>query len=228
MRNNRLQSGFTIIELMIATVVFSVVLLVILGSFIQVGRMYYKGVSLSNTQNAARSLTDSITNDLRFTSFVPNYSFNPSTDLQSFAGAKYFCIGEHRYTYTLGKKLTADDYQNPDSLNGVWVSTFKKGGTGICPQPKDPLTPVSEQSQLLSPNMQLNKFDYSCANDRCNISLHIIYYGADDTIFTSSAHPDPSQASLALTDPDATCTGSLFSSQFCGAIDLNTTVLTRE
>lgn len=237
MKDSRLQSGltrknfdgnldgFTIIELMIATVVFSVVLLVILGSFLQVGRMYYKGVSLASTQNAARNLTDSITNDVRFTAFGPNYSFT-SNQVVDYAGAKYFCVGAHRYTYTLGEKLTTAGYQDPDQLKGIWAETFKNAGAGVCPRPGEPGIDISESNQLLSPNMQVNKFDYVCEFDRCNISLHIIYYGGDDQVFTSSEHP--TQPSLAITDPDATCTGSLFSSQFCGAIDLNTTVLTRE
>lgn len=58
--------GFTIIELLIATVIFSVVLLVITGAIVQFGRVYYKGIVQSRTQERTRAITDSVSKNLQF------------------------------------------------------------------------------------------------------------------------------------------------------------------
>ena len=52
--------GFTIIELMISTVIFSLVLLMCLVGIVQVSRTYYKGVTRAKTQEATRRLMDEI------------------------------------------------------------------------------------------------------------------------------------------------------------------------
>jgi prepilin-type N-terminal cleavage/methylation domain-containing protein len=90
--------GFTIIELLVATSIFSLVLLVILASFLQIGRMFYKGVSVSNTNESARSLLDSITRDVRFG--------QSPTGVKNEGGKSYFCAGSHRYTFALNQPPT--------------------------------------------------------------------------------------------------------------------------
>lgn len=83
--------GFTIIELLIATVAFSVILMVITGAVVQIGRIYYKGVVQSRTQERARAITDSVAKNLQFStkgSFfdVPNVCYS---------------IGNQTYKYNL-------------------------------------------------------------------------------------------------------------------------------
>src|SRR3990172_9120101 len=58
--------GFTIVELMIATTIFSVILLIVTFGMLQIGRTYYKGITLTKTQNAARSIIDTISQDIQF------------------------------------------------------------------------------------------------------------------------------------------------------------------
>ena len=55
------QSGFTLLELMIATTIFSVILLLCTVGLIQIGKTYYKGSAIVRTQNVARDITDNIT-----------------------------------------------------------------------------------------------------------------------------------------------------------------------
>lgn len=72
----RIQRGFTIIELMISTVVFSLVLLAASAAIIQIGKKYYKGITNARTQEVARSTVDEIAQSLQFTNQsikVPNY-----------------------------------------------------------------------------------------------------------------------------------------------------------
>jgi prepilin-type N-terminal cleavage/methylation domain-containing protein len=83
--------GFTIIELLISTVIFSVILLVITGAIIQFGRIYYRGVVQSKTQERSRAIIDSVAKDLQFSK--PN-SFSGAP------GAGCYSIGNHSYVYT--------------------------------------------------------------------------------------------------------------------------------
>jgi prepilin-type N-terminal cleavage/methylation domain-containing protein len=145
------QTGFTLIELMIATTLFAVVLIVILASFLQIGKIFYKGVSLNSVHESVRTVVDEISDDIKFAQVQvcapqdptgnpapqPIYGggtsptqpqacpyngpINPSGPA---SGSKcptaspypgktctfYFCIGAHRYTYTLFHKMTAYEY----------------------------------------------------------------------------------------------------------------------
>jgi prepilin-type N-terminal cleavage/methylation domain-containing protein len=79
------QKGFTIIELMISTVIFSLVLLAASAAIIQIGKKYSRGITYTRTQEVARSTVDEIAQSLQFTSQVvkvPNYDTdnNPLTD----------------------------------------------------------------------------------------------------------------------------------------------------
>ena len=55
-RTQSSQSGFTIVELMIATLVFAMVLLVITVGVMSFTRAYYRGINQSNTQRVARAV----------------------------------------------------------------------------------------------------------------------------------------------------------------------------
>lgn len=207
--------GFTIIELLIATVIFSLLMTVILVSAFQIGRIYYKGISVSSTNEAARTSIDDISNDVRFGSNIKAtkpYSSQPDT--------WYFCVGLHRYTYQLFHKVTNQD------IDTNAVTGLRETAVDGCPPP-DPGHPGANGDQLLGPDMQLNALDFLCANGSCLIHLHIIFYGADNTVFSSSAHPidDPIAHVAALRDADAACSSSLLSSQFCAMSDLQTRVL---
>src|SRR6185437_9676288 len=53
-------AGFTIVELMIAAAIFSLVLILLSYGVIRFNQAYYGGLVQSSTQNAARSIIDNI------------------------------------------------------------------------------------------------------------------------------------------------------------------------
>ena len=67
MRINK-QNGFTIVELLIASAVFSFVILGASVAIIQISRLYYKGIIVSNTQTSAKAILDSITQAIQYES----------------------------------------------------------------------------------------------------------------------------------------------------------------
>jgi len=127
------QKGFTIIELMLATTVFSLVLLMCMAAIIQISRLYYRGVTQTSTQEVTRQVTDEITQAIQFsnsTIFVPEG--NPAGP-QIGAGEEvdgepaqrgFFCIGGKRYTYNLDRQLQfgdIEDVADKQASVGIWV-----------------------------------------------------------------------------------------------------------
>jgi prepilin-type N-terminal cleavage/methylation domain-containing protein len=92
--------GFTIIELLIATAVFSVVLLLCAIAMLQIGRSYYQGVTAIKAQEAARAITDNISRDIQFEGgSVTGPSATPS---------QTYCVGSYRYSFVLNKQRKVD------------------------------------------------------------------------------------------------------------------------
>src|SRR3989338_4615433 len=94
-------SGFTIIELMIATTVFSLVLLLCTFGLLQVARVYYKGVTGAKVQEALRNVTDNITRVIQFSggSVVP-------PPANTTGGTPFvFCIDDQRYSVVINRQL---------------------------------------------------------------------------------------------------------------------------
>jgi prepilin-type N-terminal cleavage/methylation domain-containing protein len=198
MRLIRKQAGFTIIELLIATSVFSFVLMIFLASFIKIGDMFYKGVNMANTQEAARSVLDNISNDVRFSKGAPHYVAPDAT------GVGYFCVGLHRYKFMLGKQVG-----DPGTPFGLLRENISGGGG--CPSPST--LAGSSPTELLNNRMQLNRMNLSCTTSVCSVSILIVFYGSDSSVLVPNA-----------TDPNATCSGGLSTSQFCATADYTSSV----
>jgi prepilin-type N-terminal cleavage/methylation domain-containing protein len=208
--------GFTIIELLVASTIFSIVLVVIVSSFLQVGRMFYKGVSINNTNEATRNLVDDITNDARFSNF---FDAGNTTQPTLPPNAKhYFCIGSHRYTYLLNTQVKDADINATAASMAAGIVQDTANG---CP---DLSVAGTNPTQVLGPGMRLNLLNVGKNNSGSGLLIHahVIFYGADDTVFAST-----SNAPNAINAPDAYCSGNLLSTQFCAMSDISTNVTLR-
>lgn len=200
--------GFTIIELLIATVVFSVILVVILAAFVQISRLFYKGVNMSNTQDDTRRALNDIASDIQFASSSP-----PSACTGS-GCPNYFCVGNHRYTFFLGAQV---GYTSPAGI-------YREDETGNCPPPTGPTAvKTGSADQLLGNGMQLNSIKISCDGIACHLHAHVIFYGGTPQgLFVSTDNPS---SKTPWKEPDADCTGALISSQYCSTADYSSTIL---
>lgn len=168
------KKGFTVIELLIATAVFSVVLLVFVAAFLRVSELFYKGINLSNTQETARNAVQNIANDIQF------YGNPPS----NFPAQSYFCIGNHRYTYKLGTPYSPGSSTDIGLMKET-VSACSAGAPNI-----------ATAEELLDPGMQLNSIQLNnCQFGQCTVSLHIVFYGTDPTVLTPNAQDPNAQCS---------------------------------
>jgi prepilin-type N-terminal cleavage/methylation domain-containing protein len=201
MQTKKSQRGFTIIELLIATAVFSLVLIIFLTALIRISQLFYKGVNLANTQEATRNAIQTISDDIQFSGAAPNV--HPD----------FFCIGGYRYSINKGVQVTGASnnfalIREVSSQCQPW-----QGPMSVAPD-------FSKAEKLLDPGMQVNDLTITPLNGGWQIKLLVVYYGSDSNVFYS-----PSNFTPAFQAPDARCTGLPSSSQFCATADYQTTIL---
>jgi prepilin-type N-terminal cleavage/methylation domain-containing protein len=211
--SHRRQDGFTIVELMIATLVFAMVLILITVGVLSFTKSYYKGVNQSATQNAARTVIEDVSQAIQFSGDAV------TTDLGTTNNSKGFCIGNRRYSYLLGKQLWDDG--NPDSNLNQTRHALVLDQAGSCGgmSPQDvanlPAALVSGSTEMLQPRMRLAKLNIQRqgTSDLYRINVRVIY-GDDDLLINPTA-------------ADARCKVSISGSQYCAESELSTTVKKR-
>jgi prepilin-type N-terminal cleavage/methylation domain-containing protein len=217
-QNTRRQQGFTIIELLVATSVLSVILLLVTAMMISIGNLFYKGVNQSHTQQSVRDITDQISQNLELT----------GSDRQHFQVAgdpvQAYCVGNTRYSYILGTKIGnhRPTISNPIYQHVLWQDTTADSS---CSAHADLtlVTPSAGGQELIAPNSRLINLQIT-GNGPYEVEVFEAY-GDDDLLCDSSstcsgatgmAYPD-------YTNDNVTCAGHV-GDQFCATARLNTTV----
>jgi len=203
------QQGFTIVELLVATLIFAVVLLLVTIGILQVSRVYYQGVTEANTQNAARSIVDTIAQAIQFNGGTVTATTNTAPGAQG-----YFCAGGQQFIYYPGVQLT-NGVVGAHQASKVLI---QKSITGGCTAPMS----VTGR-ELLSPHMRLSDLQVTnVGNNLWQITVRVVY-GDKDLLHSRSA-PANINGDEAT---DAMCNGQLAGTQFCAASELVTTVVER-
>lgn len=130
------QAGFTIIELMIATVAFSLILIGITVGVISFTNSYYAGVNATTTQTTTRAALDAVTQAIQFSGGDLNYYAAAPGDQPT-----TYCIGSTQFDISLGNLVGPGHglYQTP--RNNGDPCTHKSFG--------------SKSTELLGQNMRL-------------------------------------------------------------------------
>lgn len=202
------QEGFTIIELMIATAVFSVVLLLCTLGLLQVGRSYFKGVTSVRTQEAARSLLDELSQNIQFSSGTVN-SLTPN------GGSIGYCVGSKRYSFIPNRQLV-DGTPNADQSRHVIVVDDGIPTCGAGVQAQNMLgSPVGRE--LLTTRMRLADFTITRlgTNELYRVSVRVVSGEADLLLDTNGDSRLDS------------CKNDRAGTQFCAVSELTTTVQKR-
>lgn len=205
-KNNK---GFTLIELMVATLAFSIVLLIATTTAIHIGRSYYKGLLQSKTQETVRNISEEVTRTIQFA----NGDLREVTSAQPNDPKKQFCIGDTRYTYQLNKKVQG----TPDPSDyGLKIDRIDAGTT--CDGP------ATNGREFLQTNMRL--LEFSVTPDASNKIFRVIIkvaYGDDDllTHYDDNGNPNGSPANT------ANCKSGIAGSNFCATSLLDNSVKRR-
>lgn len=210
--------GFTIVELMIATAVFAVLLLVITFGVLQISRVYYRGITEANTQDTARRITDIITRSIQFSGGDVTI-----TELAPVPGSSYqFCLGNEQFSYTTG-------YQVADSPDSALLQSYHAlvqrtlSGCTAATIAQNVRSDTVDGRELLDPRMRLAKLNISQEGPGLyRVEVRIVY-GDDDLLYSPSDLDNPQGAAR----QDATCRAGATGTQFCAAAELSTIVRKR-
>jgi prepilin-type N-terminal cleavage/methylation domain-containing protein len=175
--------GFTIIELLIASTVFAIIIMIITVGIINITQSYTKGITENSTQGVARNIINDISQAIQFSpgKITP---VNVSTGIVEASSSPFpidnvypptpgtvvygFCVGEREYLYQLGYMLVSPSqpvyYGAEDSNNGIIVNPSGPDCPGLN-QDTFPVrahvftytkSPLSGFSEFLNPDMRLS------------------------------------------------------------------------
>lgn len=205
------QHGFTVIELLIATTVFSVVLLLCSTAVIQIGRLYSKGIILNRTQETTRLIVDDITKAIQFSGddvvvAAPN------------AGYGGYCLGSRLITFKTNQQV-----KESPPVHALMINT----PTGACTTAQNLASPSTDSQEKLGVNMRLSKFSIAPLPGNptlFKVSVRVVY-GDDDLLCSPSAGDCAlTTVSTHLSNTDLSCKDIRAGSQFCAASEFNSIV----
>lgn len=208
---NRGRDGFTIIELMIATAVFSIILLIVCAGVIAFTHEYLKGITANNTQTVARTITNRLVEDIQNSSASSMQITNPTPSHPQAT----FCIGSDVYSYTLGAQVEPNpDASYPaDQDNHGLVEAPISCDTSVTP---DRLAQTAGATELLGQGMRLGALSITQigSSQLYTVEVTVIYGDADLLTTTPTASTDWGQ--------EACKSGA--GSQYCDVSQLTTQV----
>lgn len=213
-------AGFTVVELLISMVVFSLVLVVITVGVLHFTNSYYKGVNSSSTQTTAQDVIDTVSQAIQFGGGTPVLDNGSGT---------HFCAGGKKFLYNLGVEMGASPvvgnrglYVVPTDATCSDDGSVPAGGTEL----------LSKGMRLTSPLLG------NTSPGIYTVNIHLVY-GDSDLLCDADTHSTPSSSRGSCTGnapsnaPGATILGdsiqcaSTVGSQFCSVATLSTVALQR-
>ena len=210
------QSGYTLVEIMIATSIFAGILIICLTALTVMSRIYFKGVSEAKAQATARNILANVIQTIQSTGagliVFQDGAYDQTNSKDS--GWRAYCIGGVKYSYRLNYQL------DPEALTSHTEKTTKAliakqtenveckekitstGGVILSVLPSE-VDPVGDE--LLAHRMRLTKFDIDHSYDHLySIDVTVVYGGdpnepgLDGEVFkatTSGTIPTPGKHS---------------------------------
>jgi prepilin-type N-terminal cleavage/methylation domain-containing protein len=220
------QSGFTIIELMIATAILSTILVIVTVVMISIGSLYYKGINEAQVQDNTRNISIELSEHLQLSDgFTTDLGVNPAIP-------RAYCIGTTRYTYIDGIQLG----KSATYKHVLWRDTVVAGGA--CPAAGPGAADLTNAqpspggTELMPPLSRLTAFTVTGASPY-TVSVGIAY-GDDDLLCDNGTPGDcapTAPVSINLWNPNpphgtVLCKGQK-GDQYCATATLTTTVVRR-
>jgi type II secretory pathway pseudopilin PulG len=135
------ESGFTIIETMIALSIFIVVLLLVTVSISGYFTTFYRSIVVSDSQNIIQNVSNTVEQAVQYSNSLPVFT-EPSGD-----NPGTLCVGNEEFVFNLGEEVPAD------TSNALYELPVAAGG--VCtPNP----TPLTGGNSLLGDHYRLITF----------------------------------------------------------------------
>ena len=208
--------GFTVIELMIATAVFSTVLLLCATAIMQVGRMFYKGTVVNKTQDTARQVVDDIIQAIQFGGNDNGFRATASATFSNGLGpitVQSLCLGTVRYSYVNDRSLGSNtSTQLPHIL---WKDHTSVGNcTPLDITNTNPPLSSADGQEMMGDNMRIPILSVPSPNSASIWAVNVVVsYGDADVFVTGSNFGQ--------------CVSSRIGGQFCAVSSINTNVVKR-
>lgn len=220
MIRRRDQRGFTLVELMVATTVFTVIMATVAAMLVQYSNSQRKAVNETAVQNVARDVIDRVSQSLQFEG-------RSVTALSSTDNTIGYCIGTTRYSVALGRQVTTS------TTHAAMVDRTGIGCGGSA-QLVRTATSGLMGTELVGNQMRMASFDITSAQTGLySVTLRVVF-GATDLLCSQSASVScnpADNATSAIFDgenipADTACkTGK--DGRFCAVSELATTVRSR-
>lgn len=107
MKHVRSESGFTLVELMLAMAFVSALLLAIAMTVIQIGNIYNKGITYKTVNQAGTALSSELQREINSNLSFDLNSTDPVRKVTKAWGGR-LCIGQYSYIWNYGKALKDD------------------------------------------------------------------------------------------------------------------------
>lgn len=226
---SKAENGFTIIELMIAASVLAVILLMVTVIMINIGNLYYKGVTQARVQDDVRSISDDLAKQLELddAALVPGSTVVYTNHGQNVNVSSY-CVGSVRYSYVVGIQMGSGfdtDALPTHQINHVlWRDVDIKGDcepldlTASDPTAAAPtLSQPGSGSELAAPGSRLAYFTITSTSgiSPYTISLELAYGNYDLLTATTGSPTNLVNCKVGTGD------------RFCATSNLTTTVASR-
>lgn len=250
MKITRLKSnkGFTIVELMIALSVLSVILVMATVIMISISSLYTKGVNAASLQNTARTVAADVTSSLQFSDEAPS-PCSPSDPAAKTCSAKpvdagdqvprpysssgvnvlvyAFCIGSVRYSYVMDRTLGTDSSLTADAITPhvLWRDSIRPSAP--C-QPLD-LSRDDVQADSSSSDLPGRSKGFEMLGEHMRLTrFKILEQPASSGVYKVDAWVAYGDNDLLNRDSlgHSTCNGGI-GTQFCSAAEITTHVVGR-
>lgn len=238
--------GFTIVELMFSTAIFAGVLLLCLSALVQIGRMYYKGVTTTQTQQAARGIIDGIAQSIQFSSAtvktptaLDGISAAPSGPSVTVGGdvvtgaVGYFCVGATRYTFAMDRMQdNSNNTARKTIKHAVWVDEPGQCASVVADVINSAVSPYRVDLMADTPSAFNGRdmLGFNMRLTRLSI-LPVPLVGGDGSVWQVKLTVAYGEDDLLIVDPaDATrryCKGAQIGTEFCAFSELSTIIKRR-
>lgn len=222
MIRRRDQRGFTIIELMVATTVFTVIMATVAAMLVQYSNSQRKAVNETAAQNVARDVIDRVSQSLQFEGRAGSVTALSSTD-----NTVGYCIGTTRYSVALGRQvMSAATHAAMVDRSGI--------GCGGTAQPVRTATSGLAGTELMASQMRMANFDITSPQAGLYTVTVRVVFGATDLLCSQSASVSCDQGNEETSTvfdgkdipADTECKAGK-DGRFCAVSELATTVRSR-
>lgn len=216
------KDGFTIVELMIAISVFSVVMIIATTAILLIARQYQSGVTKTSMQSATRDIHQKISDSIKYSggNIIEETSGNVT-------GYYVVCTGKTRYFYK-NPSLTGGNISNSSEFNSMSSLYFQQntddytsgnGNAGQCGHISSGVTDDLKIAQQLLPNNAKVAFFKVVKNDVDLSSGNV----KSSTISTTFVRGDYDLFTLSVPPQDLKCKSGV-GNEWCSVVSLSSIV----